>query len=178
MTRYVIPLVLFIAMLVLLTAGLSNNPRIVPSPLIDRPLPPFSLPRLFTPDVNIGPADFNGGVTLLNVWASWCTSCRVEHPLFMELSESEEDIFIYGLNYKDKRENAMQWLQRHGNPFKASAYDEKGMTGIDLGVYGVPETYIVDAAGIVRLKHIGPVTKTVLENKIRPLLNNLRQETE
>ncbi len=173
MNRYLLPLALFAVLVLFLAVGLSIDPKLVPSPLIDKPLPAFNLPKLKTPDDNIKSSDFQGDVVLLNVWASWCVACRAEHPLLVELSKNNE-MLIYGLNYKDARTDAMQWLQHFGDPYRASAFDQHGLTGIDLGVYGVPETYIMDRAGIIRYKHIGPITREALNNKILPLIVKLK----
>jgi cytochrome c biogenesis protein CcmG/thiol:disulfide interchange protein DsbE len=173
MNRYFLPLALFFVLVLFLAIGLRIDPSIVPSPLIDKPLPAFNLPKLKTPDDNIKSSDFQGNVVMLNVWASWCVSCRVEHPLLVELSKNNE-MLIYGINYKDTRTDAMQWLQHFGDPYRASAFDELGLTGIDLGVYGVPETYIMDRSGIIRYKHIGPVTREALDNTILPLIEKLK----
>ena len=173
MNRYFLPLALFAVLVLLLAIGLRIDPKLVPSPLIDKPLPAFNLPKLITPDDNIKSSDFQGDVVLLNVWASWCVACRVEHPLLLELSKNNK-ILIYGINYKDTRSDAMQWLQHFGDPYRASAFDQHGLTGIDLGVYGVPETFIMDRAGIIRYKHIGPVTREALENTILPLIKKLK----
>ena len=173
MNRYLLPLALFVVLILLLAVGLRFDPRLVPSPLIDKPLPAFNLPKLKTPDDNIKSSDFQGDVVLLNVWASWCVACRVEHPLLIELSKNNE-MLIYGVNYKDTRTDAMQWLQHFGDPYKASAFDQHGLTGIDLGVYGVPETYIMDRAGIIRYKHIGPITREALDKTILPLIEKLK----
>ena len=173
MNRYLLPPALFAVLVLFLAVGLSIDPKLVPSPLIDKPLPAFNLPKLKTPDNNIKSNDFQGDVVLLNVWASWCVSCRVEHPLLVELSKNKE-MLIYGLNYKDTRTDAIQWLQHFGDPYRASAFDEHGLTGIDLGVYGVPETYIMDRAGIIRYKHIGPITREALDDTILPLIVKLK----
>ena len=173
MNRYVLPLALFAVLVLFLAIGLGIDPKLVPSPLIDKPLPAFNLPKLKTPDDNIKSSDFQGDVVLLNVWASWCVSCRVEHPLLVELSKNNE-MLIYGINYKDTRTDALQWLQHFGDPYKASAFDEHGRTGIDLGVYGVPETYVMDRSGIIRYKHIGPITREALDNTILPLIEKLK----
>lgn len=175
MTRYLLPLGIFIAIVVLLAVGLTLNPRHVPSPLIDKPAPAFTLPQLQQPEQMLSPADMLGKVWLLNVWASWCTACRVEHPLINELANSGE-VAIIGLNYKDSPEDAIQWLKQLGNPYNASAVDEDGRAGIDWGVYGVPETFVVDKQGIIRYKHIGPVEKKDLEEKILPLVRQLEQK--
>ena len=173
MNRYLLPLALFVVLVLFLAVGLRIDPSIVPSPLIDKPLPAFNLPKLKTPDDNIKSSDFQGDVVLLNVWASWCVACRVEHPLLVELSKNNE-MLIYGLNYKDTRTDAIQWLQHFGDPYRASAFDQHGLTGIDLGVYGVPETFVMDRAGIIRYKHIGPVTQETLDNTILPLIEKLK----
>lgn len=173
MNRYFLPLALFVVLILLLAVGLRIDPKLVPSPLIDKPLPAFNLPKLKTPDDNIKSSDFQGDVVLLNVWASWCVACRAEHPLLLELSTNNE-MLIYGINYKDTRTDAMQWLQHFGDPYRASAFDQHGLAGIDLGVYGVPETYIMDRAGIIRYKHIGPITREVLDNTILPLIEKLK----
>ena len=173
MNRFLLPLALFAVLVLFLAIGLGIDPKLVPSPLIDKPLPAFNLPKLKTPDDNLQSNDFQGDVVLLNVWASWCVSCRAEHPLLVELSKNSE-MMIYGLNYKDTRTNALQWLQNFGNPYRASAFDEHGLTGIDLGVYGVPETYIMDRTGIIRYKHIGPITRDALDNTILPLIVKLK----
>ncbi|RKZ46744.1 MAG: DsbE family thiol:disulfide interchange protein [Gammaproteobacteria bacterium] len=174
MNRYLLPLALFAVLVLFLAIGLGIDPKRVPSPLIDKPLPAFNLPKLKTPDYNIKSTDFYGEVVLLNVWASWCVSCRAEHPLFVELAKSNNGPSIYGINYKDKRTDAIEWLKYFGNPYQASAFDQHGLTGIDLGVYGVPETYIIDRSGIIRYKHIGPVTQDALNKKIMPLIKKLK----
>lgn len=173
MNRYFLPLALFVVLVLFLAVGLSIDPKLVPSPLIDKPLPAFNLPKLKAPEDNIKSSDFQGDVVLLNVWASWCVACRAEHPLLVELSKNNE-MLIYGLNYKDARTDAMQWLQHFGDPYRASAFDLHGLTGIDLGVYGVPETFIIDRAGIIRYKHIGPITRETLDNTILPLIEKLK----
>lgn len=174
MNRYLLPLALFAVLVLLLAVGLRIDPGVVPSPLIDKPLPVFSLPKLSAPDFNIKSTDFYGDVVLLNIWASWCVSCRAEHPLFIELAKKNNGLSIYGINYKDKRADAIEWLKYFGDPYQASAFDEHGLTGIDLGVYGVPETYIIDRAGIIRYKHIGPVTQDALNKIIMPLVEKLK----
>ena len=173
MNRYLLPLALFVVLVLLLAVGLGIDPKLVPSPLIDKPLPAFNLPKLKAPDDSVISSDFLGDVVLLNVWASWCVACRAEHPLLVELSKNSE-MLIYGVNYKDTRPDALQWLQRFGDPYRASAFDQHGLTGIDLGVYGVPETYIMDRAGIIRYKHIGPITREALDNTILPLIEKLK----
>lgn len=172
MARYLAPLGIFLVLVVFLGVGLGLNPRQVPSPLIDRPAPAFALPQLHTPEKVIGPESLRGQVWLLNVWASWCVSCRQEHPVLVDLAKSGE-VPIYGLNYKDQRDDALRWLLQWGDPYKLSIMDEKGATGIDYGVYGVPETFVIDKAGIIRYKQIGPLTPEVLRDKILPLVRKL-----
>lgn len=175
MNRYLIPLFLFICLVVLFRVGLDFDPRRVPSPLIDKPVPAFSLPELKNPDSTVGSDDLKGQVTLLNVWASWCIECRHEHPLLMELAR-KNNIRIYGLNYKDEREEAIRWLDRYGDPYIQTAFDLDGKTGIDLGVYGVPETFVVDRDGIIRYKFIGPITAQLIEETLMPLLERLEKQ--
>ncbi len=172
MSRYLVPLGIFLVLVVFLGVGLGLNPRQVPSPLIDRPAPAFVLPQLHAPDKPIGPEAMRGQVWLLNVWASWCVSCRQEHPVLIDLAKSGE-VPIYGLNYKDQREDALRWLVQWGDPYKLSIMDAKGATGIDYGVYGVPETFVIDKAGIIRYKQIGPLTPEILRDKILPLVRKL-----
>lgn len=172
MTRYLLPLGLFAAIVVFLGVGLSLNPREVPSPLIGRTAPAFDLPQLHAADKRIAPADMRGKVWLLNVWASWCVSCRAEHPVLNDLAKRKV-VPIYGLNYKDKREDALRWLKDWGDPYVLSIIDADGRTGIDYGVYGVPETYVIDKAGIVRYKQIGPLTPDIVRDKILPLVRQL-----
>lgn len=172
MSRYMVPLGIFLVLVVFLGVGLGLNPRQVPSPLIDRPAPAFVLPQLHAPDKPIGPEAMRGQVWLLNVWASWCVSCRQEHPVLIDLAKSGE-VPIYGLNYKDQREEALRWLVQWGDPYKLSIMDAKGATGIDYGVYGVPETFVIDKAGVIRYKQIGPLTPEILRDKILPLVRKL-----
>jgi cytochrome c biogenesis protein CcmG/thiol:disulfide interchange protein DsbE len=170
--RFLMPLAVFLALAGLLYKGLSLDPRKVPSPLIDKPAPAFSLTRLNDPQAILGSEDLKGKVSLFNVWATWCVACRSEHPVLMQLAESGR-VAIYGLNYKDDREKAKSWLVRYGDPYIANAFDSDGRVGIDWGVYGTPETFIVDQQGIIRHKHIGPLTVDVLRNEILPLVEKL-----
>ncbi len=171
--KFLIPFLIFVVLAVFFWQGLSLNPSTVPSPLIDKAAPAFSLPQLHEPDKVITPADLNGQVWMFNVWASWCVSCRQEHPVLMQLAKTGV-VPIYGLNYKDAREDAIRWLQQFGNPYVASAFDLEGQVGIDYGVYGVPETYVVDRAGVIRHKHIGPVSQEILQNEILPIVRKLK----
>jgi cytochrome c biogenesis protein CcmG/thiol:disulfide interchange protein DsbE len=170
--RYLLPLILFVVIAVFLAVGLNLNPRDVPSPLIDKPVPQFSLPTLQRVDQQISDKDFMGKVTLLNVWASWCSGCRVEHPLLLDIVKNHH-VNLVGLDYKDHRRDAMQWLSRHGNPYRVIAFDLDGRVGIDWGVYGVPETFVIDKQGVIRYKHTGPLTRDVLQNKLLPMLRQL-----
>ena len=170
--QYIAPLLLFAVLVGFLAVGLNLNPREVPSPLIDKPAPAFALPRLDDPAQTISLQDLAGKVWVLNVWASWCVACREEHPLFVEFAR-RSPVPLYGLNYKDTRDEAQAWLARFGNPYTASLSDSKGLVGIDFGVYGVPETFIIDKQGVIRFKHIGPVTPKVLKERIEPLLKAL-----
>lgn len=171
--RCLVPLGIFAVLVVLLWAGLYLNPREVPSPLIDKPAPEFSLPLLDDPAKQIARKDLLGKVILLNVWASWCAACREEHPLLVDLARTGQ-VPIYGLNYKDTRQDALRWLNGLGNPYVVSAFDEQGNVGIDYGVYGVPETYVIDREGVIRYKVIGPLTEDNLKNTVLPLVKKLQ----
>lgn len=173
MRKGIVPLAVFLVLVALLGIGLTLNPRELPSPLVDKPLPQFSLPRLSEPQKAFTAADMKGKVWMLNVWASWCVACRVEHPVLVELSKTDKSVLIYGLNYKDKRDDALQWLTRFGNPYVESISDTQGLVGIDLGVYGVPETFIIDKQSVIRHKQIGPITPEVLQDTILPLMRKL-----
>ena len=165
---------IFIALVALLAVGLTLNPREVPSPLIGKPAPAFELPLLQSPDKTFSQKDMLGTVWIMNVWASWCPPCLVEHPVVTDLARSGIAPVV-GLNYKDAREDALPWLKRNGDPFQLTVYDVSGRIGIDYGVYGVPETYVIDKAGMIRFKQIGPVTPEVLQGKILPLIEELKK---
>jgi cytochrome c biogenesis protein CcmG/thiol:disulfide interchange protein DsbE len=171
--RYLIPLAVFAVMVIFLAIGLKLDPREVPSPFIGKPAPAFSLPQVADAGKTLSPADFKGQVALVNVWASWCVSCRQEHPVLLELARKNL-VPIYGLNYKDEREGAQAWLKQFGNPYTASAFDADGRVGIDWGVYGVPETFVIDRGGIIRHKQTGPITPEILENTLLPLIRQLQ----
>lgn len=172
--RLLLPLGLFLALVVFLVAGLQRNPRDIPSPLIGKRAPSFTLPRLQDPKQTFAPQNMLGKVWLLNVWASWCTACQAEHPLWFTLSK--KGILVAGLNYKDQKESAISWLQQFGDPYVVSIGDEEGLVGMEYGVYGVPETFVIDQKGIVRYKQIGPLTPEVLENTLYPLIKKLQSE--
>jgi len=174
MNRYLIPFGIFVVLVVFLGIGLGLNPREIPSPLIGKPAPAFELVRLQEPDKLFARKDMLGKVWLLNVWASWCASCREEHPVLLDLAKSDA-VPLYGLNYKDKRNDALAWLKQFGDPYKLSIVDSDGRVGIDYGVYGVPETFVIDKAGMIRYKQIGPVTPQALKEKILPLVRQLQQ---
>ncbi len=174
MTRFLLPLAVFLALAVALAAGLRHDPRELPSPLVGKPAPAFVLPVLDRDGHRLGPADLRGKVWLLNVWASWCTACRAEHPVLVDFA-ARSRVPLYGLNYKDEDGAARDWLRRMGNPYAASLVDADGRVGIDFGVYGVPETFVIDKAGVVRYKQVGPVTQEVLERKLIPLLESLEK---
>lgn len=171
--RFLLPLGVFALLLVFLLIGLRLNPREVPSPLIGKPAPAFALPQLGQPEQRIARDDLLGKVWVLNVFASWCAPCRVEHPLVTDLAKRKLAP-VYGLNYKDKPADATQWLATLGDPFAAVLVDADGRTGIDFGVYGVPETFVIDQRGIVQFKHIGPLTPDAVSEQIVPLLAKLQ----
>jgi cytochrome c biogenesis protein CcmG/thiol:disulfide interchange protein DsbE len=173
--RFLIPLAVFAVMVIFLAIGLTLDPREVPSPLIGKPAPAFSLPVVADAEQSLRPADFLGQVVLVNVWASWCVSCRQEHPVLLNLAQ-QNVVPVYGLNYKDQRDAAQGWLRQYGNPYIASAFDADGRVGIDWGVYGVPETFVIDKQGLIRHKHTGPVTPEALEKDILPLVRQLQGE--
>lgn len=172
MRRYLWPLGLFLVLVAFLAVGLRLDPREVPSPLVGKPAPAFQAAVLARPAVSIKRDDLLGKVWLLNVWASWCGACRDEHPVLVDYAR-RGGVPIYGLNYKDKREDGLGWLRQFGNPYTDSLFDPDGRIGIDYGVYGVPETFVIDRAGVIRYKHIGPITPAVLRDKIEPLLKQL-----
>jgi cytochrome c biogenesis protein CcmG/thiol:disulfide interchange protein DsbE len=194
MNRYYWILGAFAALVVLLAIGLNLNPRDVPSPLVGKPAPAFSLNILATPEKTLAPKDMQGKPWLLNVWSSWCVSCRAEHPVLVDFSK-KVNVPLVGLNYKEVRgdgnfdmskmpadeekklafQRANQWLAQHGDPYTLTVMDIDGRVGIDYGVYGVPETYVIDKAGVIRMKHTGPISPDVLAQKIMPLLAELNK---
>lgn len=173
MKRFLIPLGIFIVLVGFLAVGLKLNPREVPSPLIGKPAPDFRLALLSDPAKQLSPADLRGKVWLFNVWASWCASCRQEHDLLLDLAK-QGGVLIYGMDYKDQPGDAQAVLDRYGNPYVETVVDLDGRTGINYGVYGVPETYLIDRNGIIRYKHTGPLTEEVLDKKILPLAKELQ----
>ena len=191
MKKVFIPLVLFFGLVIFLAIGLNRDPREIPSPLIGKPAPAFSLVTLES-DASFSPQQMLGKVWMLNVWATWCVACREEHPILVAFAEKNQ-IPIVGLSYKEiqpqdpaaklgdaiklqvARERSAVWLKRHGNPYTTSVMDLDGRVGIQYGVYGVPETYVIDQSGVIRFKHIGPLTTAILNQKIYPLLAELKK---
>ncbi len=169
---FLIPLAALVALAIVLAVGLNRDPREVPSPLIGKPAPAFSLTLLNDANQTISRDDLRGKVWMLNVWASWCVACRDEHPLLVAFAKKGL-VPIYGLDYKDQRDDGSAWLARFGNPYASSLFDGEGRVGIDFGVYGVPETFIIDKSGTIRMKHIGPLTQEVIATKIEPLIKEL-----
>ena len=172
MNRFLLPLVIFAVVVGFLAVGLTLNPREVPSPLVGKPAPDFSLPQLYDQEKVFSSKELTGKVWLLNFWASWCSGCKTEHPVLMRIAESGE-VPIYGMDYKDQREEALTWLRQWGNPYPVIAMDESGRVGIDYGVYGVPETYVIDKQGVIRYKQIGPLDDDTVATKILPLVKEL-----
>ena len=175
MMRFILPLVIFLVLAGFLYKGLSLNPREVPSPFIDKPAPAFTLPQLHQPDKKFSPADMKGKVWLFNLWASWCEACREEHPLLVELAR-QNLVPIVGLDYKDQREPAEGWLNQGGNPYLLNVFDAEGRIGIDYGVTGVPETFLIDKQGVIRDKVIGMVTPQNFKDRLLPLIQKLEQQ--
>jgi len=170
--KFAIPLAVFVLLAAFFGMGLTHDPRELPSPFVGKPAPAFKLEQLHDAKLAFAPEDMKGKVWLLNVWASWCVSCRIEHPLLVEMSKRMR-VPIVGLNYKDRREDGVDWLAKFGNPYTLSAWDIDGRVGIDYGVYGAPETYLIDKQGVIRYKHVGPMTPEVLEKDVLPLVREL-----
>ena len=170
--RFLLPLGIFFLLLALLAYGLTRDPKLVPSPLIEKMAPSFNLPKLSDRSQNFAPEQLRGQVWMLNVWASWCVACRSEHPVITRLSTMKL-LDIIGLNYKDEPTDGKRWLQQFGNPYTLTAVDYDGRVGINWGVYGVPETFIIGKDGLIKYKHIGPVTDQALDDKIVPLIKSL-----
>jgi cytochrome c biogenesis protein CcmG/thiol:disulfide interchange protein DsbE len=175
MLKFIIPLILFIIMAVFLALGLNLKPNEIPSPFINKPAPTFSAPKLDAPEEKLSPADLKGQVWLFNVWASWCVSCRAEHPVLNQLAK-QNAIVIVGLNYKDDPTDAKNWLNNLGNPYDVSIMDQDGRIGIDYGVYGVPETFVIDKKGLIRYKHTGPVSDDDVQKIFLPLIAKFQAE--
>lgn len=175
MKRFLLPLAIFLVVVGFLAVGLTLNPREVPSPLVGKPAPAFTLPQLHEQDKAFSPADMTGQVWLLNVWASWCGGCKEEHPVLMRMAKTGV-VPIYGMDYKDQRDEALTWLRQHGNPYPLTSVDEAGRVGINYGVYGVPETYVIDKQGVIRYKQIGPLDDELVAKTILPLVKELQNK--
>lgn len=169
MSRFALPLIAFLVLIGLFVVGLQLDPSRIPSPLLEQPAPVYSLPSLRDPEVMVGSADYANRLALVNVWATWCPGCRQEHGFLLQLAE-EGVVPIFGLNWRDNRADALRWLDALGDPYVASAYDEDGGVGIDWGVYGAPETFLVDRDGIVIHKQVGPLTREIWEQDFLPLI--------
>ena len=172
---YLTPLCVLLLVVLVFYSGLGLNPRLVPSPLVGQPAPEFSLPRLKNADDAFMQSVLQREVSLLNIWATWCVSCRQEHPTLMKIAASDE-VPVYGLLYKDEPARAVQWLQERGDPYRANAVDADGRVAIEWGVYGTPETFVIDARGIIRYKHVGPISWDEWETVILPLVRSLREQ--
>ena len=175
MIRYFLPLAILVAIGALFWYGLSLNPSLVPSPLIGKPAPAFELPRLDDSAARVTHDALRGRVTMVHVWATWCVSCRGEHPVIMDLA-ARGVLPIVGLNYRDDGDAARRWLAVLGDPYEFTLFDPAGGTAIDWGVYGTPETFIVDRDGIIRFKHVGPLTPELIDSHIVPLVERLRRD--
>lgn len=175
MSRYTLPLGIFLLLLVVLGVGLTINPRIVPSPLIGKAAPNFALPTLRAPQKVFSRSDLLGKVTLLNMWATWCISCREEHEMLLQIAQSGL-VPVYGINHKDNRAKAIALLNDLGDPYKANGFDENGRIGIEFGVYGLPETFVIDRKGVIAYKQIGPITPDVWKKRLKPLIERLSRE--
>lgn len=174
MRKTMIPLGIFVVLVVFLAIGLTRDPREVPSPLISKAAPVFSTPRLIPTGSAFSSETMLGQVWLLNTWASWCVACRQEHPILMEFAKTKT-LPIVGLDYKDQDSEGLKWLARFGNPYDVTVTDKDGRIGIDFGVYGVPESFLIDKTGIIRYKQIGPITEEALKEKILPLIRELQK---
>jgi cytochrome c biogenesis protein CcmG, thiol:disulfide interchange protein DsbE len=174
--KFLIPLALFGVLVGFLAVGLNRDPHEIPSPLVNKAAPAFKLEQVVKSDQAFSPADLKGQVWMLNVWASWCVACRSEHPLLVELSRSNV-VPVVGLDYKDQRGDGLKFLGQHGDPYTLSALDLDGRVGIDYGVYGVPETFIIDKQGVIRHKQIGPITADALKDTILPLIEKLKKQS-
>ncbi len=169
MSRFLIPLVIFALLIAVFVVGLGRDPSQLPSPLLEKPAPQFDLPSLLDPEQRVTTQDFNGEVALVNVWATWCVGCRQEHNFLLQLAKADV-LPIYGLNWRDNGPEARRWIQQLGDPYVATAYDEDGRVGIDWGVYGAPETFLIAADGTVLYKQLGPLSWGLWEENFVPLL--------
>ncbi len=177
MSRFLVPLILVAVMIPVFVIGLNRDPSEIPSPLLLKPAPVFELPSLKDPNKMVGSTDYEGRLALLNVWATWCVGCRQEHDYLLKLT-SEIEIPMYGLNWRDRRNDALVWLQELGDPYVASAYDDDGRVGIDWGVYGAPETFLIGRDGIILYKHISPMTEEVWQKEFQPRILAAKGKSE
>ena len=170
MVRFIAPLAVIVLLIVVFSIGLTRDPSELPSTYLDREAPGFDLPKVKDPDSRVASADYMGQTVLVNVWATWCVGCRQEHDFLMQLADSGE-IPIYGINWKDRRSDALRWLDQYGDPYVASGFDENGRVAIDWGVYGAPETFLISPEGIVLHKHLGPLSDLIWQRDFVPLLS-------
>lgn len=175
--KFLLPLLIFLSLMILLWRGLSLHPSEVPSPLINKPAPLFELPTLFDKNKITSNQDFMGHITLLNIWATWCIVCAEEHDVLTQIAKNN-NIVLIGLNYKDSQKDAIKWLEKRGNPYKMIGVDQTGSSAIDWGVYGTPETFLIDKKGYIRYKHIGPISPQAWEQTLKPLVEKLQKEPE
>jgi cytochrome c biogenesis protein CcmG/thiol:disulfide interchange protein DsbE len=170
---FILPLLLFVVVVGYFAVGLTRDPKLIPSALIDKPVPEFTLPPLMKDGAGFSSADLRGKVQLVNVFASWCAPCKIEHPVLMRLAK-EQGVVVRGINYKDKPEDAAAWLRQSGNPYSSIGFDGDGRVSIDWGVYGVPESYVIDREGRIRYKVVGPLMPDEVEKTILPLIRSLQ----
>lgn len=175
---YILPLILFFILIGFFIVGLDKDPRLIPSPFIGKPAPDFSLPRLKNEDQIFTQADLKGEVTLVNFWATWCPTCRGEHEVLMEIARLNNKLAIVGIDYKDQKDDALSWLEQLGDPYRAIAFDQKGTVGIDWGVYGTPETFVLDRKGIIRYKHVGAISWQDWKQTLEPIVQELLKEVD
>jgi cytochrome c biogenesis protein CcmG/thiol:disulfide interchange protein DsbE len=173
MTRYIVPIVVFVVMIGVFSVGLNKDPTVLPSPYIGKAAPSFDLPQLEDPDRRVSNDDLAGQTVLVNVWATWCVGCREEHHFLLQLSR-DNVIPIFGINWRDQRPEAQRWLTQLGDPYVASGFDEDGKAGIDWGVYGAPETFLVAADGTVLYKYLGPLSKQAWEEEFEPRIRQTK----
>lgn len=174
MARYLVPIVLFLALIPIFIIGLNRDPSELPSPFLGKPAPTFELPTLKDPEQTVGSGDYAGELALVNVWATWCVGCRQEHGYLMELA-AEGDVPLYGINWRDQRPAALEWLAQLGDPYIASGFDADGRVGIDWGVYGAPETFLISPDGVVLHKHLGPLDAETWQRDFAPRIADVRR---
>jgi len=175
--KRLLPFILFISIIVLFWRGLGLHPNEIPSPLMNETVPQFHLPLLFNPAHSLSNQDFYGHITLLNIWATWCSVCAEEQDFLLQIAK-QNDFYLYGLNYKDDPAQAKKWLAHYGNPYRLIGIDETGQVAIDWGVYGTPETFIIDQKGIIRYKHVGALTSNNWETELLPIIKKLQMEAK